>query len=185
MRSLRASVSVRPTMDASDELLATVNRAYRCPPGTERAWTFEGHHVVGDRITRAALMKQWEEGAFTLAAYDERDKLVGSVTVTREDEEGAVSIGMLNVDPSVQGQGVGARLLEAAEAAAGGGTMARLWMLARRAELKAFYERRGYREVPGATLPFPRGQGCGEPRPEAEQEYGGNVHFVLLEKRLP
>jgi len=83
-------------------------------------------------------------------------------------------LGLLTVEPSLQASGLGRRLLAAAETEAVARFAARrmeMTVIHRRAELIAWYERRGYRPT-GETRPFP----VDPPRPELD--------FVVLEKGL-
>ncbi len=146
--------------------------------------------IVGDRISPQLLEQEWSRGGRTLAAH-EAGRPVGTVTVWLEhkaggEEEADALIGLLAVDPAIQGRGLGRLLLDAAEqtAAASGARFAAMWVLPCRAELRAFYARRGYELAPGLREPFPAGQGFGDPRPETLERYGGDVHFVKLVKRL-
>lgn len=82
--------------------------------------------------------------------------LVGTVTVT-DLGEGRAYLGMLGVSPAAQAGGLGRALLAAAEAEAMarfGARRMEMTVIARRAELVAWYERRGYRRT-GERRPFP------------------------------
>jgi ribosomal protein S18 acetylase RimI-like enzyme len=94
--------------------------------------------------------------------------------------EGLAYLGMLTVDPERQGEGLGKRLLAAAEAFAGhelGASRLEMQVFSRRRELLSFYERRGYRST-GERRPFPY----------AEWPQAGalidDLEFVVLEKVL-
>ncbi|MFN7127588.1 MAG: GNAT family N-acetyltransferase, partial [Brevundimonas sp.] len=99
--------------------------------------------------------------------------LVGCVQVARVGDD-RTYLGMLTVEPSLQASGLGRRLLAAAETEAVARFAAcrmEMTVIHRRAELIAWYQRRGYRPT-GETRPFP----VDPPRPELE--------FVVLEKAL-
>ena len=83
-------------------------------------------------------------------------------------------LGMLTVEPTLQASGLGRRLLDAAETEAVarfGARRMEMTVIHRRAELIAWYRRRGYAPT-GETRPFP----VDPPRPELD--------FVVLEKGL-
>jgi GNAT superfamily N-acetyltransferase len=170
--------------EADASLVELINLAYRCPPGTGSAWTFEGDLIEGDRISAAGLQREWARGGTTLVAR-ENGKAVGTVTVWRDDTEVA-TVGLLAVLPTLQGRGLGARLLAAAERTAAelGAKRCSLWLLPCRPELAAYYARRGFALQPNRSEPFPAGQGFGDPRPEAYERCGGEVRFVCMEKNL-
>lgn len=183
---MQNELEVRLVETAEPDLVALINRAYRSPPGAGTSWTGEGHLVVGDRITLAGLERELnQERGRPLAAY-EGSRLVGTITAWPGESPEEVVLGMLAVDPECQARGVGSALMAAAErrAAAEGRTRAVLWLFPKRAELLAYYERRGYALVPGERMAFPAGRGFGEPRPETVREYGGDVHFVKMTKLL-
>jgi GNAT superfamily N-acetyltransferase len=86
---------------------------------------------------------------------------------------------MFAVDPARQVEGIGSRLLAAAEDIARGWSSQEMEMtvIAQRAELIAWYERRGYRRT-GESRPFPYGdERFGKPRRD-------DLHFVVLSKAL-
>merc|ERR1711991_948451 len=59
-----------------------------------------------------------------------------------------------------------------------------MWVLERRFELISWYEKLGFEKSDEPRVPFPTGQGFGQPRAEALQEYGGELRFLILRKPL-
>jgi GNAT superfamily N-acetyltransferase len=96
------------------------------------------------------------------------------------DEHGVGYFGMFAVTPALQGGGVGKAVLAEAERIVRDDWQLpamRMTVIDLRAELIAFYERRGYART-GATKPFPYGDPrFGLPRRD-------DLRFVVLEKRL-
>ena len=94
--------------------------------------------------------------------------------------DGLAYLGMLTVDPALQGEGLGKRLLAAAEGYAGevlGARRMEMQVFSRRRELLSFYDRRGFRAT-GERRPFPY-----EQAPEAGALFD-DLEFVVLEKAL-
>jgi ribosomal protein S18 acetylase RimI-like enzyme len=137
------------------ELHALIESAYR----GERAragWTHEADLVEGPRTTREALATAMESADDRLLIASRQGQIVGCVQLTRSAPDAAY-LGMLTVEPHQQGAGVGKHLLACAEAAATrlfGATMMELSVVSVRAELLAYYERRGY-ALTGEVRPFP------------------------------
>jgi GNAT superfamily N-acetyltransferase len=106
-----------------------------------------------------------------LVADNGHGGLAGSVYV--EPRGSAVYIGLLAVDPSQQGSGLGRRLMEAAEqrGRAAGCTVAELTVVSLRTELPPFYRRLGYAEM--GTRPFDR-----------DVPVAQDCHFILMSKAL-
>jgi ribosomal protein S18 acetylase RimI-like enzyme len=85
---------------------------------------------------------------------------------------------MLTVRPHLQNQGLGRRLMEAAEelSMTSGCDRLRLSVVDTRHELKAYYERRGFLDT-GQRMPFPSSDPAyGLPRQP--------LHLLVMEKRL-
>jgi len=119
-----------------------------------RAFLVERFFVEGDRTSAAAVARMLETGAFLLGEMDGR--LVACVYVEAEGERGY--FGMLSVDPSRQGEGLGRRLVEAAEdrCRRRGCRVMEILVVDLRAELPPLYRRLGYAEV--GTRPFPESE---------------------------
>jgi ribosomal protein S18 acetylase RimI-like enzyme len=96
------------------------------------------------------------------------------------DDDGAGYFGMFSVRPTLQGGGIGKRLLEHAERYVREHwslPVMRMTVIDVREELIAFYERRGYRRT-GIVKPFPYGdERFGLPRRD-------DLRFEVLEKAL-
>jgi ribosomal protein S18 acetylase RimI-like enzyme len=137
------------------ELHALVERAYR--GDTARVgWTHEADLVEGPRTTAEALRAILLNPRERLLIALQDTTIVGCVQLSDRDNE-TVYIGLLTVDPQRQAGGLGKQLLAAAESEAqrsfGARTM-ELSVIAQRAELIAYYERRGFVRT-GERRPFP------------------------------
>lgn len=153
-----------------------VTDAYRGEASTA-GWTTEdallkGQRTDADMVTAAVVDPS---GEVVLAEAD--GVLVGCIHVQREGA--AAHFGMFAVEPTLQAGGTGSALLAAAEdrARAWGCSAMDLEVVAQRAELIAWYERRGYRRT-GETKPFPYGdERFGIPQRD-------DLHFVVLRRDL-
>lgn len=122
---------------------ALVNRAYRV----------EAFFKAGDRTDQESLRALMARGAFLLLEVN--GVLAGSVYVEIKGSRGY--FGMLSIEPAFQKQGLGARLVRAAEQAArdAGCTEMELQVVNLRTELPAFYRRLGYAEEGTRAFPDP------------------------------
>jgi GNAT superfamily N-acetyltransferase len=188
--------------EASDLALRiadVVNWAYRGgkrDSSASRAWTTEQHLLSGIRTTPAAVESMIrnacqqgpKERALFLAqlagtdSADPDSNVVGTVHVERcGGDSNEAEIGLLSVDPSLQGSGIGGTLLRAAERhalSAMGCRKAVLWVISSRADLRAWYEGSCGYTATGETAPFPTGANVGALRP------GVALEFVRLVKAL-
>lgn len=158
-------------------LHALVERAYRGE--TARAgWSHEADLLTGDRTSVAELQSFLDAGDHLLVWRDD-SAIRACVRLVPLDEE-LVYLGMLTVDPSLQGEGLGKQLLTTAEAYARdtlGASRMEMQVFSRRRELLSFYDRRGYRPT-GERRPFPYDQW-----PHAGAQFD-DLEFTVLEKRL-
>ncbi|UOQ53951.1 GNAT family N-acetyltransferase [Hymenobacter cellulosivorans] len=156
-------------------LVAFVNSVYRGET-SRQGWTTEAHLLDGPRIDAESLLELLRaEAATLLMARNSAGELVGSVYLQRQ--EATMYLGMLSVDATRQGGGIGKYLLGAADdyARAQGCTRMKITVISVRHELLAWYERQGYHRT-GATVPFPDNPRFGIPRQPLE--------LLVLEKEL-
>ena len=140
-----------------------VNAAYR-GDGARQGWTTEADLLDGQRIDEAGLADMLAlPGTAMLLALADDGELLGSFHAQLQGA--VVYLGMLAVAPTQQAQGVGRFLLEAAEnyGRQHGCTTSKMTVISVRAELIAYYERRGY-HLTGATEPFPTDPRFGLPK---------------------
>jgi N-acetylglutamate synthase-like GNAT family acetyltransferase len=116
-----------------------------------RAFLVERFFVDGDRTSPDEVSQMLETGGFLLAESD--GGLVACVYVESHGERGY--FGMLSVDPSRQGEGLGRLLVQAAEdlCRVRGCQVMEIYVVDLRKELPPLYRRLGYGEV--GTRPFP------------------------------
>ena len=160
------------TLDDVAALHPLIERAYRGETA-KAGWTHEADLLFDTRTSAEELSALIADPDRVILLAHQDDALIGCVQVARVGDDRAY-LGMLTVEPSLQASGLGRRLLAAAETEAVARFAARrmeMTVIHRRAELIAWYERRGYRPT-GETRPVP----VDPPRPELE--------FVVLEKGL-
>lgn len=160
-----------------DALVALVESAYRGDV-SKQGWTTEAD-LLGGRRTGADDISACIGRPQSVILMAERDgELLGCAHVAIED--GVGYFGMFSVSPTLQGGGIGKRLLAEAERVVredwGLGAM-RMTVIDVRDELIAFYERRGYRRT-GIHKAFPYGdERFGQPKRD-------DLRFEVLEKAL-
>ena len=150
------ALSFRPA-DTGDipVLHALIERAYR--GDTARAgWTHEADLIATPRTSAEELAELIADPDHRLITAWRGDGLVGCARLSRQAPDGAY-LGMLTVDPVLQGGGLGDAILRHAEDEArrrlGAGWMEML-VIDVRTELIAYYERRGFVRT-GERRPFP------------------------------
>jgi GNAT superfamily N-acetyltransferase len=156
-------------------VVALVERAYR-GDASRAGWTTEADLLDGQRTdpedVRAAIEGP---GHVVLLALD-AERLVASVLLSPDGD--AILLGMFAVEPTLQGAGLGRHVLGEAERwmrDSMGATRGRMTVLLQRAELLAWYARRGWLPT-GARKPFHYGNArFGMPRRD-------DLEFVVLEK---
>ena len=146
------------------ETLSTfVNRAYR--GDTARVgWTHEADLLDGTRVAPCLLKSELERGVKLVLALADFE-LLGCYHFEIKDNETAY-VGMITVEPTRQGQGVGKLLIENAveRARQNGAKSLALTVMSDRHELIAYYERRGFK-LTGAGEDFnPGDERYGRPK---------------------
>jgi GNAT superfamily N-acetyltransferase len=136
---LAGEIRVARTDDAS-AIATLITLAYRV----------EDFFITGDRTDATDVRRLMLDGVFLV--LEEGGVLVGAVYVKIRTDSGY--FGMLSVDPSRQGEGLGRRLIEAAEqwCRTAGCTEMEIEVVSLRSELPPFYKRFGY--VLSGTRPF-------------------------------
>lgn len=137
------------------ELHGLVERAYR-GDSARVGWTHEADLLGGQRTDIDALAEIIADPDQAILGLRRDGRLVGCVQVTRKDSERAY-LGMLSVEPELQAAGLGRALIAAAESHARDGwrcSRMEMTVIRQRAELIAYYERRGYVRT-GEEAPFP------------------------------
>jgi predicted N-acetyltransferase YhbS len=136
-------IKIRIADSADDEkITAVINAAFKIA---------EGFFVDGNRISLEEVQQHRVSGAFLVAEDD--GGISGCVYLEPRGER--AYLGLLSVDPARQQGGLGSQLMEAGEAYCRerGARFMDIYIVNLRAELPAFYERRGY--VEDGTTPFP------------------------------
>jgi ribosomal protein S18 acetylase RimI-like enzyme len=161
----------------ADAVIALVESAYR--GDTSRAgWTTEADFLDGRRTGPDDVLAQIERPHSRILLAEREGQLLACAHAAVED--GAGYFGMFSVQPGLQNTGIGKAMLAQAERIAREDwqlpTM-RMTVIDIRAELIAWYERRGYRRT-GITKPFPYGDArFGIPKRD-------DLRFEILEKVL-
>ena len=152
-----------------------VNSAYR-GESSRQGWTTEADLLDGTRTDADVLKGIMARPGTVILKYIENGQLLACVEL--QQTGAAMYLGMLTVQPGLQGRGIGKRLLFAAEDVARQQQCSKMYMtvISVRAELIAWYVRHGYTDT-GERKPFhfddPR---FGQPKRELE--------FMVLEKQL-
>ena len=143
---------------ASDvpSLVTLVNSAYR-GESSRAGWATETDLIGGIRIDAERLAATIATDGNVVLVHEVAGAIVACVHLERQETHGY--LGMLTTKPTLQAQGTGRLMLEAAEAWAREHWQAQemhMTVIVQRETLIAWYERRGYVRT-GETKPFPYG----------------------------
>lgn len=159
-------------------LHALIESAYR-GESAKRGWTHEADLLGGQRTDLEALRAILGVRDQVIRVAEAEGTMQGCVQLSRVDGITAY-LGLLTVDPPLQASGLGKRLLAHSEdyvRDTWGCKAVEMTVIKQRAELIAYYERRGYVRT-GETRPFPHD----EPRfglPKTDQ-----LEFAVLRKEI-
>ncbi|UYL08609.1 GNAT family N-acetyltransferase [Bdellovibrio sp. SKB1291214] len=161
-----------------EELVELINSAYR-GESSKQGWTTEADLLGGQRADEEGISEiiERDNSVILIAEDDDTGQLLGCVHL--ENHGGKCYVGMLTVDPTLQGQGIGKMLLEESEAFAQfwGCTHLYMTVISVRTELVKFYEKQGFK-LTGEKKPFPYGdERFGIPKVQ-------NLEFVVMERKL-
>ncbi len=168
-----SEIAFRPaTPEDVAALHPLIERAYRGDTA-KAGWTHEADLLSDTRTSVDELSALIADPERVVLLAHQDGVLIGCVQVARVGDD-RTYLGLLTVEPTLQASGLGRRLMAAAETEAVtrfGARRMEMTVINRRAELIAWYQRRGYAPT-GETRPFP----VNPPRPELD--------FVVLEKGL-
>lgn len=155
-----------------------IESAYR-GDSAKVGWTHEADLLGGQRTDEAELLDILADASRVILLAEVDGVLTGCVQVA-DQGEGLAYLGLLTVDPTRQAGGLGRLLIDAAEVEAVArfkATRMEMTVIRQRAELIAWYERRGY-ALTGETRPFPLDdERFGLPQTR-------ELAFVVMEKAL-
>lgn len=123
-----------------------------------RGWTHEADIVENERIAMDDLCAMLGDPSTHFLIAEDAGKAIGCIAVT-DKGHGRAYFGLLCVDPARQSNGLGSRLIEAAEerARSFGASVMEISVFENRAELIVMYQRKGYCDT-GRRDPFPTPQ---------------------------
>ena len=157
-------------------LVTLLDSAYR-GEDSKQGWTSEADLFIGNKRTDEATISKLitKPGSVFLKYTNEDGSIEGCVYLHKK--ESRLYLGMFSVAPTVQGKGIGKKLLAAAAEHAKQQRCSSIYMtvITVREELIAWYERNGYRRT-GKVLPFPVDERYGIPTQPLE--------MVVLEKHI-
>jgi GNAT superfamily N-acetyltransferase len=160
-------------------LALLINSAYR-GDSSKAGWTTEADLLGGQRVDVEGLSETIARPGAAMLVHEREGAPVACVLLERTGGGDDCYLGMLTVQPALQGAGLGRQLIEAAERWTvdhWGSRAMHMTVIAQRPELMAWYERRGYRRT-GARKPFPYGdERFGVPRRD-------DLVFEVLRKEL-
>lgn len=147
-------MSITPaTLVDVPELVGLINSAYRGET-SKKGWTTEANLIDGQRIDVDNLTAQISDPeAVILKNTDDEKQITGCVYLQKRANK--LYLGMLTVSPTLQTNGLGKQLLQAAEVYAQSINISSIIMtvITTRTELINWYERRGYSKT-GEIIPL-------------------------------
>jgi len=158
------------------ELVILINSAYR-GESSKKGWTTEADLLDGQRTDVDSLeMLLTKSGSVIFKYVNAENKIAACVNLQQQGKK--LYLGMLTVSPTLQGSGIGKKLLAASEQYARENMFEaiRMTVISIRTELIAWYERHGYNRT-GETQPFP----TGDPKFGIPKQF---LEFVVLEKNI-
>ena len=149
-------LTFRPAaMDDVERIVALVNSAYR-GESSRAGWTTEADLLDGQRTDAEEVRNLIASADAIILLCMNGEEMIGSVHL--QHGKHVAYLGMLVIQPGMQGRGLGKKLMQAAET-----TAIKMWdvdkmlmyVITVRQELIAFYERRGYHRT-GKIKEFPQ-----------------------------
>lgn len=135
-------------------LTSLINRSYR-GDSSRAGWTTEADLLNGKRIDEEGLTQLLNDPESLILIAQSEESILATIHAHHENE--SVHFGLFAVEPSLQGGGIGKKLLAYAESEAirkWGVSTAIMEVITHRHELIEYYERRGYMRT-GEMIAFP------------------------------
>ncbi len=157
-------------------LVTLINSAYR-GESSKKGWTTEADLLDGQRTDPDTLLNTMNTPNSVILKYEnEQNEIEACVYLNKQDDK--MYLGMLTVNPELQAKGLGKLLMAESEkyAVQQGCKSVIMTVISIRAELIAYYERRGYKDT-GERKPFP----MGDPKFGLPQQH---LEFIVMEKEL-
>lgn len=178
MDTLATGLTFRDATDADvDALVALIESAYR-GDSSRAGWTTEADLLEGQRTDPQGVLEVIKAPDSRLLTVERDGRVVACCQLEHRGDH--AYFGMFAVSPTLQGAGLGKRVMAEAERLARetwGVTEMQMTVIVQREDLIAWYERRGYRRT-GRTQPFPYG----------DERFGvpqrADLRFELLVKPL-
>lgn len=149
-------------------LVALMDSAYR-GEDAKQGWTNESDLFIGNKRTDEATVTELMQkpGAVFLKSVNDNNEIEACVFLKKK--ENRLYLGMFSVSPMVQGNGLGKKLLAAADDYAKLQECTSIYMtvITVRKKLIEWYKRNGYSET-GEVLPFPADERFGIPKQPLE-----------------
>jgi ribosomal protein S18 acetylase RimI-like enzyme len=165
-------------LKATEEDIPAINTlVHSCYRGEEsfQGWTSEAKLLGGHRTTPDRLKREMNTpGSQILKGLDNNGEVIACVLAEKDATK--MHVGMLCVQPTLQGAGIGKQMMAAVAdlARSENCTALQIHVLTARESLVGWYERHGFHKT-GETEPFP----------EATHEFGiprQPLEFYILEK---
>ena len=157
-------------------LVLLMDSAYR-GESAKQGWTSESDLFIGNKRTDEETITRLfkKHGNVFLKHTNEAGEIDGCVLLSKKEKR--LYLGMFSVSPTSQGNGIGKKLLAAADdhALRNGCGSIFMTVITVRKELIEWYERHGYQKT-GRILPFPVDERYGIPTQTLE--------MIVLEKHL-
>lgn len=175
MESILQSIT-RAAEEDIPSILALLNKSFRGEE-SQRGWTSEAHLIAGpDRTDEATIREVFHKPGSVFFKYvNGEGTLIGCVNLQQEGEN--MYLGMLGVDPYLQGGGIGKKLMQVSGQYAKERGVRRIHMtvISVRQELIDWYKRQGY-EDRGVRKEFKEDGKSGKHLQKME--------FIVLEKNI-
>lgn len=177
MSAATAGVIRLATLADVPALVPLVESAYRGEV-SKAGWTTEADYLDGQRTDPEDLASIISTPGQSIHVLEVDGRLLASVHLKHQGEQ--CFLGMFAVSPTLQGGGIGRRLVQHAETFARDvlkATAMRMYVISIRDALIAWYERLGYTRT-GETAPFPYGN------PKFGLPKRDDLSFIVLGKAL-